>query len=70
MPNSDAFRSKEQVVANETKRSTETMVDIAYPNVVDVVLRNDGTGLWVNVDGVCALRITHVKRLILTDNRK
>lgn len=45
------------------------MVDITGPEVVEVVIRHDGTVVWVNVDGVCRLRCSKAKTLIVEDQR-
>lgn len=33
------------------------MIDINSPEVVEVSINEDGTKLWVNVDGICRLRV-------------
>lgn len=51
------------------KWSTD-LVDITAPKgVVHVQIRGDGTVLWVNVDGVCRLRVCQILRLELDDER-
>jgi len=39
------------------------MVDITAPVGVDVVISEDEKVLWVNIDGVCVLRICQIPRL-------
>lgn len=34
------------------------MIDITNPEEVEVVLRQDRRVLWVNIDGVCRLRVS------------
>jgi hypothetical protein len=45
------------------------MLDITAPEIVEVQIRSDGTVLWVNVDGVCRLRICCITNFILSDER-
>jgi hypothetical protein len=37
-------------------------LDITAPEMVQVQLRDDGKVLWVNVDGVCRLRISRIPK--------
>lgn len=46
-----------------------TQLDITHPQVVEVRIREDGTVLWVNVDGICRLRICQIGHLKLNDDR-
>ena len=43
--------------------------DITAPEHVEVRIRGDGKVLWVNVDGVCALRVCNMSELVLHDGR-
>lgn len=44
-----------------------TMIDINAPvHGVDISVSNDGRTVWVNVDGLCRLRICQIERLELT----
>jgi hypothetical protein len=46
------------------------MIDITGPGVVEVTVREDGSVLWINVDGICRLRICQIQqRLIIDDQR-
>ena len=38
-------------------------LDITAPQHVEIQLREDKTVLWVNVNGVCALRICRIESL-------
>ena len=45
-------------------------LDITNPvHGVHVHIRGDGKVLWVNVDGVCTLRICQIERLDIEDER-
>jgi hypothetical protein len=47
------------------------MIDITAPDKsVEVSIRKDGTVIWVNVDGVCKLRICQIPHLVIDDRRK
>lgn len=47
------------------------MLDITRPDtVVEVMVNNDGTVMWVNVDGVCRLRVCRIPHLVLMDMRE
>jgi hypothetical protein len=49
----------------------ETFVDITAPaKNVTVQIRVDGKVLWINVDGVCVLRICQMPSLEINDERK
>ena len=39
--------------------------DITAPDIVEVKLREDKKVLWVNVYGICVLRICRIKDLML-----
>lgn len=39
------------------------LVDITNPRSVEVEIAQDGGRLWVNVDGVCVLRICQIPRI-------
>lgn len=45
-------------------------VDILQAIDVDIQISPDGKRLWVNVDGICALRVGRIDRLTLIDNRQ
>jgi hypothetical protein len=45
------------------------MMDINAPKGVQVQIREDGKVLWVNVDGLCVLRINQIPVLDVEDNR-
>jgi len=45
-------------------------LDITGPCKVEVQIREDGTVLWVNVEGVCRLRICRVEELLMEDGRQ
>lgn len=36
---------------------------------VEIVIRDDGRTVWVNVDGVCALRVGNIPKLVVQDKR-
>jgi len=44
-------------------------LDITGAEVVEVGIRNDGRVLWVNVNGICRLRVCRIKTLVLQDAR-
>lgn len=48
----------------------EEMVDLSNPTDVEVLIRQDGKTLWINVDGVCRLRICNIKGLEINDARE
>lgn len=46
-------------------------LDITNPMTeVEVEIRRDGTVLWVNIGGICRLRVCQISALILIDNRE
>ena len=48
----------------------EGMIDITAPEVVEVCVKQDRKVVWINIDGVCKLRICQIKHLILSDEEK
>ena len=44
--------------------------DLAGAEHVEVLVREDGQTVWVNVDGICRLRVCRVKKLKINDHRK
>lgn len=47
----------------------DTMKDITAPKMVEVDIGEDGKVLWVNIDGVCILRVCSIPQFTLTDRR-
>lgn len=46
-------------------------IDIAAPiGSVEVQIKDDGSVLWVNVEGICVLRICRIGQLIIEDARR
>ncbi len=46
-------------------------LDITAPqHEVSIEIRNDGTVIWINVDGICALRICRIPALKIEDGRE
>lgn len=44
-------------------------LDITEPEEVDIVIRDDGKVLWVNINGICRLRLCKIKTIKLYDLR-
>jgi hypothetical protein len=44
-------------------------LDINNPTIVEVLIRDDGTVVWVNIDGLCRLRVCRIKKLTVDDRR-
>jgi hypothetical protein len=45
------------------------MLDITGPTDVEVIIREDRTVLWVNVEGACRLRICKIRNFEFKDER-
>lgn len=45
------------------------MIDMRDVGSVEVQIKENGGVIWVNVDGVCQLRITKLKNLRIIDER-
>jgi len=45
-------------------------IDLHDSKVVELVIRDDGKVVWVNVDGVCRLRVCRIESLVIEDQRK
>ena len=48
----------------------QKMQDITAPEEVEILIRQDGTVIWVNINGMCALRACQIKRLVVEDMRQ
>jgi hypothetical protein len=44
------------------------MLDLLEPNSVEISISADKTKLWVNVDGICRLRIQEIETEIMIDH--
>lgn len=44
------------------------LLDITGPTEVYIDVREDGNVLWVNVDGICRLRICRIKKLVVGED--
>lgn len=45
------------------------MIDITKAETVQIQIRGDGQVVWVNVDGVCQLRVCQCKHVQVDDER-
>jgi hypothetical protein len=45
------------------------LVDITGPTHVEVLLREDRSVLWINVDGICRLRICKIQNFVFNDEK-
>lgn len=45
-------------------------LDFHDSKIVEIVVRDDSRVVWVNVDGVCRLRVCRIEKLVVTDQRK
>lgn len=49
------------------------MVDVRGPKAVDIQISTDKKTIWINIDGICFFRCTHIELLMLngrTQTRK
>lgn len=44
-------------------------LDVKEATDVEISIKADGKVLWVNVDGICALRVSRIDRLKIEDAR-
>ena len=44
-------------------------LDITGAKIVEVSIRSDGKVIWINVDGVCRLRVCQIEHLEIDDRR-
>jgi len=51
------------------ERILETL-DITAPETVEILIREDGEVIWINVDGLCRFRACRIKKLELNDLRE
>lgn len=45
------------------------MIDITAPEIVEILIREDGKVIWINIDGSCKLRACKIDKLIVNDER-
>ena len=45
------------------------MQDIGDVDTVEISIRYDGKVIWVNIDDVCVLRVSRLKRVVIDDRR-
>jgi len=46
------------------------MQNIDNPEIIEVLISDDGQTLWVNTEYECVLRVNGIRKLFLNDNRK
>jgi hypothetical protein len=46
------------------------MKDITAPEEVEILIKEDGKVIWINVDGICELRVCRISKLTVNDERK
>jgi hypothetical protein len=44
-------------------------LDITAPDEVEIQIRSDGKVMWVNINGMCRLRVCRIAHLTLNDDR-
>ena len=44
--------------------------DVTAPQHVEIKVRADGQVVWVNINGVCALRACQIQELVINDESK
>jgi hypothetical protein len=59
----------EVIGVSKGETHSEQMIDITAPDVVEVSIREDGTVIWINVDGICKLRVCQIPNLVVDDRR-
>ena len=59
---------KEMAAEKVTKVEELTVLDITSPKVLEIVIRADGKVIWVNINGICRLRVNDVSSLIFNDD--
>jgi len=45
-------------------------LDLTAPKEVEILIRYDGTVVWVNVDGTCRFRACRIGKLVVDDKRR
>jgi len=62
-------KPRERPLEDQVERArnlTRNMVSLEGADHVDVCMSKDNKTLWINVDGVCVLRICRIKKMDLT----
>jgi hypothetical protein len=63
-PKTSQEQTMKSLVSPGLDEIVEAMVDVTAPqHVVEVQVHEDNSVLWVNVDGVCILRICRIPKL-------
>lgn len=50
--------------------SGDKLVNVNAPTLCEVQIRWDSKVIWVNVDGVCLLRVSNIEQLQIIDQRQ
>ena len=45
-------------------------VDVTGAKSIEVIVRQDGTVLWVNINGVCAMRVCQAEKIVVRDESR
>ncbi len=53
----------------ELAQLADAHTDITAPGIVEVELSPDRTVLWVNVNGICLLRMCRIDEIIITERK-
>ena len=61
--------SSDEPTKYEVSVKNLTSLDVTAPIHVEIVIRSDGTVIWVNIDGICRLRACRITKLTLNDER-
>lgn len=49
---------------------SEEQIDITGPQIVEILIREGGEVVWVNVDGICRFRACRIRHIQLNDERE
>lgn len=55
---------------NNVEKLLEKSIDVTGAEYCEIRIRDDGTVIWVNVDGICVCRICRIENLSVVDDRR
>ncbi len=59
-----------KIIRNKVEESSKVeLQDITEPEYLEILIKEDGKVVWINIDGICAFRACRIKKLILNDER-
>lgn len=46
------------------------MIDLAKPKLIEILIREEGTSVWINGEEGCLFRACRIGKLVVNDDRR